>query len=248
LLDHTSGLPNVMPDNERMVPEGSEDSAWVAVQTMPMEFQPGASFSYNQTNYVLLGRIIDTLSGMPFARFVTERQLRVAGMPLTVSAGFRDAHDVVPHSARGYTRFRRIGGEMQLSDTLRNVFEEFPPFLRTAAGMSSTAEEMARWIIALLHGRLLAHEASLTTLWTRGTLTDGSHGGFSKLLNGYALGWPVVDRPEHRAVAPVGGARSAFFVYPDDDLAIVILTNLQGSSPESFIDDVARFYLPSVRR
>jgi len=131
---------------------------------------------------------------------------------------------------------------MVRTESLSNVFEEFPPFLRTAAGMNSTAEELANWIVALQAGKLLKDKTSLTTLWTPGVLNDGTVRGVSTLLNGYALGWETVNRPDHRAVAAVGGGRSALFIYPDDDLAIVILTNLQGSSPESFVDEVAEYY------
>jgi CubicO group peptidase (beta-lactamase class C family) len=246
LLTHMSGLPNIMDDNARLVADGDE-AAWAKVQTMPVEFAPGERFSYNQTNYLLLGWIIDKLSGRPFSEFIAEEQFRVAGMPLTARSGFGDSRDVVPRSARGYTYFREQDGVFRQTDTLSNVFEEFPPRLRTAAGISSTAEELARWIIALQQGKLLKASASLTALWTPGVLNNGSPGGFSALLNGYALGWPTVIRAEHRAVAAVGGGRSAFFVYPDDDLAVVILTNLQGASPESFIDEVAGYYIPEMR-
>jgi CubicO group peptidase (beta-lactamase class C family) len=244
LLTHTSGLPSYMDDIGKMVSNEGDDASWAKVQTLPMEFAPGEQFSYNPTNYLLLGQIIDKLSGQSFTQFITERQLQVMGMPLTV---FVDSHDVVPHSARGYTFFRDVGGEPRRTDMLGNIFEEVPPFLRTSSGMSSTAEEMARWIIGLQGGQLLKAKTSLTTLWTPGVLNDGSLGGFSKLLNGYALGWPTATRPEHRAVASIGGARSALFIYPDDDLAIVILTNLQGAFPEEFIDEVAGYYIPGMR-
>lgn len=238
LLTHNSGLPNIMDDNAKLVADG-EDAAWSKVQTLPMEFAPGERFSYNQTNYLLLGRIIDKLSGQPFTRFISDRQFNVVGMKLTAQGSFGDSHDVIPRSARVYTYFH--------SGKISNVFEEFPPSLRTAAGISSTAEEIAQWIIALQQGKLLKNKNSLTTLWTPGLLNNGSPGGFSRLLSGYALGFPTVTRSEHRAIAGVGGGRSAFFIYPDDNLAVVILTNLQGASPESFIDEVAGYYIPDMR-
>ena len=248
LLTHTSGLPNIMPDNERFVPEGGEDSAWVAVQARPLEFAPGEQFSYNQTNYFLLGRLIDARAGAPFPQVIARRQLIPAGMRRTERAGFGDSRDVVPHSARGYTFDYRVGHEVRRGDRVRHVFEEFSPGLRTAAGMSATATELARWVIALQHGRLLTRRASLDTLWAPGRLNDGTSHGFGDLLNGYALGWPTVTRPAHPAVAPVGGGRSALFVYPQDDLAVVVLTNLQGASPEAFIDDIAAVYFGAETR
>jgi CubicO group peptidase (beta-lactamase class C family) len=244
LLTHTSGLPSYRDEIGKMAANEGDDASWAKVQSLPIEFAPGEQFSYNPTNYLLLGQIIDTLSGQPFSQFITERQLQVVGMPLTV---FVDSHDVVLHSARGYTFFRNVGGEERRTDKLGTVFEEVPPFLRTSSGMSSTAEEMARWIIALQQGQLLKSKTSLATLWTPATLNDGSLGGFSQLLNGYALGWPTATRAKHRAVAAIGGARSALFIYPDDDLAVVILTNLQGAFPEEFIDEVATYYIPEMR-
>ena len=241
LLTHTSGLPDIMPE-DALVTENNEKAAWAQVQTQPLDFPAGQQFAYNQTNYLLLGRLIDKLSGQPFAQFIRQRQLEVVGMPRTTSG---DAHDVLPHGARGYTYTQYIDGQRRRSGQLQNLFEVFPPSLRTAAGMSSTAEEMAHWLIALQQGRLL-QPASLPTLWTPGRLNDGSMRSFGGKLTGYALGWPTVDRPEHRAVAPVGGGRSAVFVYPDDDLAIVVLTNLQGANPERFVDALAACYLPDM--
>jgi len=242
LLTHTSGLPDIMPE-DALVTENNEKAAWAQVQTQPLDFAPGQQFAYNQTNYLLLGRLIDKLSGQPFVQFIRQRQLEVVGMPRT-SAG--DAHDVLPHGARGYTYTQYIDGHPRRGAQLQNLFEVFPPSLRTAAGMSSTAEEMARWLIALQQGKLL-QISSLPTLWTPGRLNDGSQRSFGGKLTGYALGWPTVDRPEHRALAPVGGGRSAVFLYPDDDLAIVVLTNLQGASPERFVDALAACYLPDMR-
>ncbi|QJX47369.1 serine hydrolase [Hymenobacter taeanensis] len=242
LLTHTSGLPDIMSDDD-MVTEATASAAWAAVQAKPMDFQPGEKFAYNQTNYVLLGKIIDKLSGQPFAQFIQERQLNVVGMPRTM---FGDAHDVVPHAARGYTFFHMVDGKMGRSKELRNVFETFPPFLRTAAGLNSTAEELARWVIALQQGKMLK-AASLPILWTPGVLNNGTHRGFSGYLNGYALGWPTISRPEHPAVAPVGGGRNALFVYPQDELAIIVLTNLQGANPDNFIDEIAAHYLLDMR-
>jgi CubicO group peptidase (beta-lactamase class C family) len=246
LLTHVSGLPNIMDNNTGELVAKGEAAARAKVQTMPLEFAPGEQYSYNQTNYLLIGRVIDKVSGVPFTRFIADEQLRAVGMPNTLDAGFRDSRDVIAHGARGYTFFRFTPEGMKRSDTLANVFEEFPPSLRTAAGMSSTAEELARWIIALQGGRLLKKE-SLATLWTSARLNNGSLAGFGGLLDGYGLGWPVSSRSEHRVVAAVGGARSAFFIYPDDDLAVVILTNLQGGFPESMMDDVARFYIPGFK-
>ncbi|TGE20215.1 serine hydrolase [Hymenobacter elongatus] len=242
LLTHSSGIPDILPE-DKQVTAADQQAAWAAVQTLPMPYKTGERFSYNQTNYLLLGKVIDQLSGKPFAQVITEKQLQVVDMPRTA---FGDAHDVLRGSARGYTYFHAVDGQLQRTQQPQNMFEVFAPMLRTAAGLNSTAEEMAHWVLALQQGKLL-QPASLTTLWTPGLLNNGTTRGFSKQLNGYALGWPTVARPEHRAVAAVGGGRSAVFIYPEDDLAVVVLTNLTGANPDRFVDEIASYYVPDMR-
>lgn len=248
LLTNTSGLPNIIDKYEHVLGEGQEQIAWSEVKILPIEFKPGERFSYNQTGYVILGKIINRLSGMPFARFIEESQFKVVGMGQT---RFGDSGDVIPHSAGGYTRVKNVNGKWQQrdgQDPLGNAFIEFPGFFRTAAGILSTAQDMANWLIALQTGKLLKRKESLQTLWTPALLNNGQIGGFNDLTNGYALGWPTVTRIEHPAVAPVGGFRSALFVYPKDDLSIVVLTNLQGANPEWFIDEIAGYHIPEMHK
>ncbi|MCJ0742702.1 serine hydrolase [Pedobacter montanisoli] len=240
LLSHQSGLPEIFGDEP--VPEGEEKTAWKNVQTMPMQFKPGESFSYNQTNYLLIGKIIDKLSGKPFAQFIQEKQLDAAALKTTC---FGDAHTVIRQQARSYTFFHKVDGKTIRTREIGNVFEEVPPFLRTAAGMNSNAEELAKWIIALQAGKLL-QKNSLQTLWKPTILNNGKIAGFSTMLNGYALGWPVAQREAHPALAPIGGGRSAIFVYPQDDLTVIVLSNMQGSSPESFMDEIAGHFVPGM--
>ncbi|MYN09844.1 serine hydrolase [Pseudoduganella aquatica] len=230
LLNHTSGIPDIISQKtSRLATGDSPDAAWRQVQTLPMDFAPGERFSYNQTNYLLLGKIIDQLSGQPFAQFIQQRQFDAAGMRQT---GYGDVHDVIPDKAPSY-RFDADG------KTLKQVTDDFPAMLRTGAGINSTAQDLARWIISLQKGALVS-PAGLAQMWQRGRFNDGKPAPWS-------LGWPAIRDKEYRAVAGIGGMRSAFYVYPEHDLAVVILTNLAGSSPEQMIDIVASFFLPELR-
>ncbi|WP_218965323.1 serine hydrolase domain-containing protein [Janthinobacterium sp. 13] len=233
LLNHTSGLPDVLDQRSgKLVGPQPDDAAaaWTAVQALPMEAQPGERYRYNQTNYVLLAQLIELQGGQPFTAFIQRRQFDVAGMP---HSGFGDAKDVVANKASSYVLDR--GGK-----GYRNVIEDFPVFMRAGAGINSNAGELANWLVALQSGRLLA-PASVERLWQPTSLKDGKPGA-------WALGWPAIGRDAHRAVAGIGGARSAFYVYPDDGLAVVILSNLAGGQPEQLIDTVAGFYLPALRQ
>lgn len=238
LLSHTSGIPDIVDEEEAVMIAPTLEASWQKVLAMPMDFAPGAQFRYNQTNYLLLGRIIDKLSGMPFQEFITKGQLAKVAMPYTVRAGFGATKAVIPHAAQGYVYLRGV---------LSNMFFSFPDALQTAAGMSATAEELAAWVIALQKGQLFTKKASLDSLWKPALLNTGNTGGFSKQLNGYAAGWPIMTRSEHPAAAAVGGGRSAVIVYPKDDLSIIVLTNLMGGSPESFIDELAGMFIPDMK-
>ncbi|MEP7166082.1 MAG: serine hydrolase [Ferruginibacter sp.] len=238
LLSHTSGIPDIVDEEEAVLISASAEDAWKKVLQLPIDFKPGEKFSYNQTNYLLLGQIIDKLSGMPFQEFITKEQLIKAGMTKTIKAGFGATKEIVAHAAGGYQYSK---------GKLNNMFFSFPSFLQTAAGMSSTAKEIADWIIALQNLELLHQGSSLASLWAPALLNNGKTGGFNSLLNGYAAGWPVVKRSSHPAVAPVGGGRSALFVYPNDDLSIIVLTNLSGGLPDVFIDELAGLFMPDMK-
>ena len=88
LLSHTSGIPDIVNEEESVLISDRPEAAWKLVQTLPMDFKPGEKFRYNQTNYLLLGRIIDKVSGMPFTEFITKEQLIKAGMVKTIQSGF----------------------------------------------------------------------------------------------------------------------------------------------------------------
>lgn len=245
VLTNTSGLPNIIDQYEHVLAGGQEAAAWAQVKTLPLEFQPGQQFSYNQTGYVMLGKIITQVSGKHFTTFIEEGQFQVAHLTHT---RFGDSQDVIPHSAGAYTTKRNVEGHWVDRGELSVAYAEFPVFFRTATGILSTAQDMAHWLLALQDGRLLKDQASLRTLWTPARLPNGQVGGFNELVNGYALGWPTVTRAEHPAVGPVGGMRSALFVYPQDELAIIVLSNVQGANPEYFIDEVAGYYLPDMKQ
>ncbi|SDG14750.1 CubicO group peptidase, beta-lactamase class C family [Chitinophaga filiformis] len=238
LLSHISGIPDIIDEEESVLIASNPEEAWSKVIQMPNDFKPGEKFSYNQTNYLLLGRIIEKLSGMSFQEFIRKEQLEKVGMPKTIQAGFGATKDIVMHAAGGY---------QYQKGKLTNMFFSLPPVLQTAAGMSSTAGELANWVIALQSMQLLKQPASFKALWTPALLNNGETRGFSRLLNGYAAGWPVIKRTDHPALAPVGGNRSALFVYPNDDLSIIVLTNLSGGSPDVFIDELAGLFIPDMK-
>lgn len=235
-LMHVTGLPDIVdPARGGLIDPAGESAAWAKVKTLPMQFAPGQGYAYNQTNYLLLGRIIEKLRGQPFRQVVSERIFSVANMP---TATFSDAYSVVPGRATLYALREMVDGKVVPTNDPRPQIYGYPRGLLTGAGLTASAEEVARWMIALRDDKLLK-PASRETMWTTGKMPDGKP-------TAWALGWPAYPRDKHPAVAGIGGGSVAFYIYPKDDVGIVILTNLAGGQPELFIEQVAQLYGPDA--
>ena len=153
-----------------LIANNDPQTAWAIVKTLPMEFKPNAQFSYNQTGYVILGKIINKLAEQPFTDFIKQHQLAKIGMPLTEQAGFAYFEEVIPNQS-SYYRYGRDG-------SLRTAFGELSPIMRTAAGMNTNAKKLALYITALQKGELL-NKSSLAALWDPIVLNHGRTAGFS---------------------------------------------------------------------
>jgi len=242
LLSHTSGLPDIEDDQtDGLVGNKGESTAWRVVKIMPLPSRPGEKFNYIATNYLLAQRVIERVTGQPFENYIRMAQWKPAGLRKTV---YGNSNDVAPQKSPTYTYYLldRDKGERALTKTLRQVNEIFPLSYRADAGVFSTATEMAQWLLALENGKLLKPQ-SIRTMWTPVKLNNGKYDGFDPPYNAYALGWPVAVRKEHPAVAPIGGGRAFILTYPDDDLSVILFTNLTGCSPGAIAEKIAAIYL-----
>ena len=240
LLAHTSGLPYIMSGiGTELIANNDPEEAWDLVQTMPLQFKANSQFSYNQTGYVILGMIMNKSAKEDFTDFITKHQFSKVNMPLTAQAGFSYMQYVVPNQASQY----RYGEDGKLN----TFYAAFSPYMRTAAGMSTTAKELADFIIALQKGELLS-KSSLESLWTAITMNNGRTEGFNSHDNGYAKGWQVEKRKTHRGVSASGANAVTLMVYPEDDLSIIVLTNLLGALPIEFVDDIASIYIADMKK
>lgn len=241
LLGHTSGLPDIEdPNKGELVGGKGQDSAWIEVQKMPLQFEAGEEFSYNATNYLLIQKIIEKYGKIPYNEFVKMTQFKVAGMEQIT---YGNSFDVRENKCPTYVYYYQdeITGEYIKGSDLMETYEKYPTSLWADAGAFTTANEMAKWILALQTGKLLKKE-SIDKMWTPIKLNNGEYGGFGETLDGYALGWPVMNREKHPAIVPVGGGRAAFAIYPKDELVVVLLTNLTGISTHEMVDEISEFY------
>ncbi|OWQ85290.1 hypothetical protein CDN99_22380 [Roseateles aquatilis] len=247
LLTHTSGLPEIVDDNVRAIDGAEPAAAWAKVQELPLNFPPGTRFSYTQTNYVLMGKVIEKITGRSFSDFVRERQFNVAGMKQT---GFAQPAGTQPQVASLYTYMTLLMKGMKTvgverSKDLLPRQEVMLEYVYPTGGVQSTSTDLAEWVLALQKLKLVS-KGSLEQLSKPLTLKDGTSRGFNASVNAYGLGWPSMQRPAHPAITLIGGERAAVFIYPEDDLSIIVLTNLMGAAPQKFIDKIAAIYIPGL--
>jgi CubicO group peptidase (beta-lactamase class C family) len=235
LLAHTSGLPMVLTGHLLdLIVLNDLEASWQKAQILPMRFKENTQFNYNQTGYMILGKIIDKYQPQGFQSFITKQQLTKVGMTKTASAGFDSSVQSNSQLAPQY-----------FYNNQHHVFHaKYDLMLQTAAGMSSNAEELAKYLISLKSKKLIK---DLNTLWTPVTLEDGNTRSIGPIETGYAMGWQVIEREHHPAVSASGGNAVSMVIYPEDDVAIVVLTNLIGANPILFADKIAAQYIPNFK-
>lgn len=231
ILSHTSGLPEIVkgPLTE-LVGTGDDDSAWKTVQTLPMQSLPDERFQYIQTGYVILKKIVEKYSGMSYDKFL--EQGLISTMSVTREKSFTESGNASTSIAKQYL-FDGSG--------YKSLSISYSPLLWAAAGMKSTATELAHFLISLQSGQVLKH-TTIIKMWQPAVLANGKTAGFSALENGYAAGWQVLARTTNPAVSSSGANASTMVVYPENSVSIIVLTNLLGALPITFVDELAFQY------
>lgn len=216
LLGHTGGVPSytAIPEFWQQVCDpATPESLLGFVAAKPADFQPGESFAYSNTGYVLIGAILERMSGLPYGELVARRVFAPLGM---AGSRYGEAGGIVPRRVAGY---RSADGGWQPAAPL-DVSQAF-----SAGGLLSTVDDLARWNAALDDDRLLP-DAWRRRLWEPGRLADGRS-------THYGFGWAVWEY-EGRRVQEHGGGINGFDAHlvrlPDDGVFVAVLSNASGSA------------------
>jgi CubicO group peptidase (beta-lactamase class C family) len=212
LLDHTSGIPNMtdLPAYAEFrlrdhPPQGAID----LVAALPLEFPPGTKYQYTNTGYIVLGMLIERISGAPYEDFLRRRifaPLAMADTRLDADAGYGN-----PMRVRGY--------EWQ-GTALRATEPGAARNASSAGGLLSSARDLAKWDQSLYDGSILSRR-SLETMWNAER----------------PLGWDVETINGHRVMQHSGDIRgfSAHYLHFDADrLSVIVLVSgpgLLGNAP-----------------
>jgi D-alanyl-D-alanine carboxypeptidase len=213
LLTHTSGLANYNAGERFLRHEGrlalpaAKRLAFLLAQ--PAEFTPGERYAYCNTGYVLLGFIIEAVTGRRFHEVLRERVFAPCGMDQSL---LLDDHTIIPKRASGYELGPR---------GLQNAWHQAVSWRGGAGGVASTAGDLVRWMQAFEAGRLIGAESRAEMLRPV-VLNDGS-------TFDYGLGWGTGAYHGREAYLHTGGGfgySCELVRFPRADTTVVLLTNL----------------------
>jgi CubicO group peptidase (beta-lactamase class C family) len=215
LLTHTSGIPDYAAFPNALPEAASSRSVTELIDTFrdkPPEFPPGTRFEYSNSGYVLLGAVIESVSGTSYGGFLFNNIFSPLSMRDT---GYDVASQIIKNRAGGYT----IDGR-----TLENSSHIDPSNLYSAGGLYSTIEDLYLWNQALNTTQLVT-QPTLDKIFTPQVVAP-------KYGAEYGYGWIISESEGHPLVWHAGslpGFHNYLAHYPDDQLDIIILSNLDTS-------------------
>jgi CubicO group peptidase (beta-lactamase class C family) len=212
LLSHTSGYQDYWPQDyvpPFMLQPITAEKILDLWARKPLDFDPGTRWQYSNTNYVIAGLIIEKVSGMPLLQFLQKRVFAPLGMKSVMNI---DQDKLGDTDATGYMRYA-LGPP-------RVAPKEGKGWLFAAGELAMPADDLARWDVSIIAQKLLKPD-SYREFETEVLLQNG-------LGTQYGLGIDVSTQSDRRSLAH-GGEVSGFtaqnIVFPDDRVAIVVLTN-----------------------
>ncbi len=224
LLTHTSGYSDYWPQDYQMnwlSQPTTPDRIMAGWAKRPLDFQPGDEWQYSNTGYVVAAAIVQQAAGEPFFAFVDRRIFKPVGIIDAVDA---DQTPLRAPDALGYDR-KALGPQRPQPPAGAGWMFGAWPF-------ALTAEDLARWDLSILNQSLLTPDGYAQELAPY-KLNNGKD-------SGYALGLQIGQRNGRRWVHH-GGEGSGYLsenrVYPDDKVAVIVLTNTFSGHPQGDIAD-----------
>jgi serine beta-lactamase-like protein LACTB len=195
----------------------------------PLLTPPGAHYHYSTQGYTLVACVMEGAAGMAYADYLRRNVLAPAGMEQTRTD---DRFAIIPYRTRFYRS--TPAGTIENADFLDSSYK------LAGGGWLSSAQDMARFEVAILEGKLL-HQATLEIAWTQLKPADGT-----KADDIYGLGWELHTVHGVPAVGHTGsqqGTSTAFLIAPSRRAGVVVLANLEGSKTKDLATEILGFLL-----
>jgi CubicO group peptidase (beta-lactamase class C family) len=228
LLNHSSGLiayEDVMDDNAT-VPLSDQDVLELMKRQDHTHFPPGSSYRYSNGGYVLLGLIVEKVSGIPFPEFLRQNIFAPLGMNHTVFYPREGLSDEA-HRAYGYSQ--RDGAFVRTDQSLTSS-------TRGDGAIYSSVVDLYKWDQALHKGRLVK-PATLQEAFTAGAKVDDD--------TGYGFGWFIQNRRGSKTVWHSGntiGCSQFIRRYLDRNFTIIVQANRNNAPLAELVDKIEEIY------
>lgn len=225
LLNHTSGIKSYtgMPSFRKLDRTDMTPTELIDVfRNEPMDFNPGESYRYNNSGYILLGHIIEVITKSSYADFIQKNIFTPLGMNASYYGSMKK---IIPNRASGYTPNEEgVVNANYLSLTL--------PY--AAGSIMSTVDDLLLWQNAIRTHKLITKESFEKA--TNGSVLNNGE----KIAYGY--GWRTNNFVGSRTIEHSGGiygftANEIYF--PKEDIYVIGLTNSNGSNVVNFVQQVA---------
>jgi CubicO group peptidase (beta-lactamase class C family) len=226
LLTMSSGIPDLFRVDQFWAEIGTIKSStdmWKYFAGAPLQFVPGTQWMYSNSNYLLLGQIVEQVTGREFHVVVEQEIFRPTHM---VNTSFRADLPVRP--AVGYTRAH---GESNRGSLWTPAWDEPQPGSGFAPGNAmgggySTVDDLARFTEALMTNRLLTRE---TTAHILTGFVDADYGGRDGLGFETRMTNGVRSAGHHGSLA---GSSTHVEFYPDLGYSLIVLGNTDSSGTQ----------------
>jgi serine beta-lactamase-like protein LACTB len=233
LLGHLGGIRHYNPDGKGDIPEDSakhfssmEDSLEI-FSGDALVAKPGTKFHYSTYGYTVLGCVLEGAAAEKYMDYVKENVFDPARMAETRDDNF---FAIVPHRSRWYHKDK--AGVVDNAGVLDSSYK-IP-----GGGLVSSAEDMARFEIAIMANKLLK-PATRDLMWTPQKTTDGSQ-------NNYALGWGTEKKYGLALVEHTGGQQgtsTSIILVPERHAGIVVLANMDGVNSAALSTEILKIVL-----
>ena len=211
LLNHTSGIPDFIgfPDFRQTQTMSSRPLETIErFRDKPLAFVPGEDWYYSNSGYIVLGYIIEEVSGDSYQTFLRQNIFEPLGMQNT---GYPSARRIVEHWAQGYSNARSKADYLHVSITY------------AAGGLYSTVGDLYLWNQALYGGKVVSQESWDAMLDAAYTFPDGVQYGYGLVINN------VADQPFIGHSGGINGYSSHMAYFTEENTMIILLENLEAN-------------------
>jgi CubicO group peptidase (beta-lactamase class C family) len=233
LLGHLGGIRHYNPDGKGDIAEDSakhfssmQDSLEIFAGDA-LVAKPGTKFHYSTYGYTVLGCVLEGAAAEKYMDYVKENVLEPAGMAETRDDNF---FGIVPHRSRWYHKDK--AGVVLNAGVLDSSYK-IP-----GGGLISSADDMARFEIAIMANKLLK-PATRDLMWTPQKTTDGSR-------NDYALGWGTEKKYGLALVEHTGGQQgtsTSIVLVPERHAGVVVLANMDDVNSAALSTEILKIVL-----